>query len=101
MSKLHKYAEGLYCFHCPGCGYDHPFHVGPQRREPRADGSPAPLWNWNGSTDKPTFTPSLMVFGMEPDKRCHSFVTDGMIQFLGDCFHQLKGKTVEIPEYED
>ena len=29
---------------------------------------------------------------------CHSFITDGRIQFLGDCTHELKGQTVELPE---
>lgn len=99
--KLHKFAEGLYVFTCPGCNYDHPFHVAPQRREPRADGSAAPLWEWNGSMDKPTFSPSLLVFGMVPEKRCHSFVRDGNIQFLDDCFHSLRGKTVELPDWGD
>jgi hypothetical protein len=28
---------------------------------------------------------------------CHTFVTDGMIQFLGDCTHELAGQTVEMP----
>lgn len=28
---------------------------------------------------------------------CHSFVTDGRIQFLGDCTHDLAGKTVDLP----
>jgi hypothetical protein len=100
MAKLKEYGPGLLVFTCPGCGYDHPFHVAPQRREPRADGSPAPLWDWNGSMDKPTFSPSLLVFGMVPEKRCHSFVRDGKIQFLSDCFHSLAGQTVDIPEWE-
>ena len=29
---------------------------------------------------------------------CHSFVTDGRIQFLGDCTHDLAGHTVELPD---
>jgi hypothetical protein len=101
VAKLYQYEPGLLVFHCPGCGYDHPFHVAPQRRERRADGSEAPLWEWNGSMDKPTFTPSLLCNKDFPDKRCHSYVTDGKIQFLGDCFHKLAGQTVEIPEWED
>lgn len=100
MAKLYKLGEGLLVFFCPGCRYDHPFHVAPQRREPR-DGVPAPLWEWNGSFDKPTFMPSLLCNKDFPESRCHSFVTDGRIQFLDDCFHSLKGQTVDIPEYED
>ena len=101
MAKLYEMAPGLLVFHCPGCGYSHPFHVAPQRREPRGDGSPAPLWEWNGSMDAPTFSPSLLVFGMVPEQRCHSFVREGKIEFLGDCFHELRGQTVEIPDWED
>lgn len=29
---------------------------------------------------------------------CHSFVTDGHIQFLGDCTHALAGKMVPLTE---
>lgn len=32
------------------------------------------------------------------DKRCHSFVTDGNIQFLADCTHALAGQTVPLGE---
>lgn len=35
-----------------------------------------------------------------PESRCHSYVRDGKIEFLGDCFHDLKNTTVELPEYE-
>lgn len=51
--------------------------------------------------DKPTFSPSLLCNGFDPKSRCHSFVKEGMIQFLDDCHHTLKGQTVEIPEWED
>ena len=30
---------------------------------------------------------------------CHSFVTDGLIQFLGDCTHALAGQTVDMPPW--
>jgi hypothetical protein len=89
---------------------------------------PGPRWGWNGSTEKPTFTPSLVIrtyqypHPYEPDsnpehreireqfeqrgsgghdwmmdhpkwgRRCHSFIADGVIDFLGDCTHELRGK---------
>ncbi len=98
MSKLHEFKNGngagkLLVFHCPGCGYDHPFHTG-------GDANDHCQWDWNGSMDKPTFSPSLLVFGTVPERRCHSFVRDGKIEFLSDCFHALKGQTIEIPDYE-
>jgi hypothetical protein len=74
-------------------------------------------WNFNGDADKPTFTPSMLITGKRrltdeewarvtsgenvdlPDMRCHSFVTNGRIQFLSDCTHQLAGQTVPLPNF--
>lgn len=88
MSKpvLLRYDENTLGFECPGCGYGHPFDT---RR-----------WQWNESMERPTFTPSLLVNKDHPS-RCHSFVTDGRIQFLDDCHHELKGKTVDLPPVEE
>lgn len=52
------------------------------------------VWTWNGDKEKPTVRASILVRGQF---RCHSFVTDGKIQFLGDCTHELKGQTVDLP----
>lgn len=82
----------LYVFHCPGCQCSHPFEVD----APNGTG-----WRWNGSLDRPTFSPSLMVWGNRPEQRCHSFVTDGQIQFLSDCHHSLAGQTVELPDWDE
>lgn len=99
MAKIHYMGDGnlgprggkLYVFHCPGCRYTHPFEI----EAPNGTG-----WNWNGSMDAPTFTPSLLVHGGGRDPRCHSFVTDGNIQFLSDCEHELAGKTVPLPDWD-
>lgn len=94
-SKLYKYdGEGdvSYWFHCPGCRYGHPFRV----ESPTGN----PVWQWNGSMDRPTFSPSLLVAKDYPDHRCHSYVREGRIQFLDDCFHELKGQTVDIPDWD-
>lgn len=79
-------------------------------------------WKWNGNAEKPTFTPSILVRGnklvhdengrwtgeWERDATgnlvpmiCHSFITNGEIRFLDDCTHQLKGKTVPLPEWTE
>jgi len=63
-----------------------------------------PVWGWNGSMDSPTFTPSIFVNRGEVNPTapaCHSFVTDGKIQFLGDCSHSMAGTTVEIPDWDE
>ena len=90
--KLHAFktdADGSinYVFHCPGCNHGHPINV--------------PRWTWNESLDKPTFSPSLLCNGFDPKSRCHSFIKNGMVQFLNDCWHTLAGQTVEIPDWED
>ena len=89
-------AEYGRCFTCPGCKEDHTIPtVGPR------------AWGFNGSNSRPTFTPSILVKGVKnawgPDfdptpTVCHSFVTDGRIQFLGDCTHDLKGQNVDLPD---
>lgn len=79
-------------FECPGCGYGHSFRVDAAAGKPN--------WAWNGSFTSPTFSPSLLVNKDLPSQRCHSFVREGKIQFLDDCFHVLRGQTVELPEVE-
>jgi Family of unknown function (DUF6527) len=59
-----------------------------------------PRWSWNGDLNWPTFSPSLLCNGHDPKNRCHSFIKDGNIQFLSDCWQKLAGKTVELPEWE-
>ena len=96
-------------FYCPGCEEYHMVRVsGPQG-----------AWGFNGDHDNPTFTPSVLVTGYERltdeeyarvlrkeevERRplvCHSFVTDGRIQFLNDCTHRLAGQTLELPDLDD
>lgn len=83
--KLKKMSDSHF-FYCPGCKTTHPVDS---------------RWKWNGSLEAPTFTPSLMVNGSYPAGRCHSFIKDGKIEFLTDCHHELKGQTVEMPDWSD
>ena len=72
-------------FWCPGCDHAHGIHHGPGG------------WTWNGDLERPTFTPSVKVTGVQwapqhgfhkpkhavdPGGQtvCHSFVTDGRIR---------------------
>jgi hypothetical protein len=68
-------------FFCPGCQREHLLDH---------------RWKFNGNYDSPTFRASVL-FKSGPIV-CHSFVTDGNIQFLNDCTHSLKGQTVSLPE---
>jgi hypothetical protein len=117
MAKLQVISENVYRFKCPGCGDHHTVPVNPKHLSNGAS------WGFNFDLNKPTFTPSLLVTsghyveGYKSDTcwctfrkenpdcsfecyRCHSFVTDGRIQFLGDCSHKLAGQTVELPDIE-
>lgn len=74
---------------CPGCNTEHKVYV-----------NEGPVtWDWNGSLDEPTFTPSLRVqYGQ--GQVCHSYITDGKITYLNDCTHPLAGvQNVELPKY--
>lgn len=111
MAKIKKlYVESvMLAFECPGCGNTHYVKKG---------------WTWNGDVDKPTITPSILTRSGHymPDHEgscwctynaehpedpypytcfvCHSFVTDGKIQFLDDCTHSLAGQTVDLPDVD-
>lgn len=98
MNTVKKLDE-LLRFHCPGCNSHHHVQHGSEI---------GPNWGWNGSLEKPTFTPSVLVTyeGSDagtngaPPAVCHSFVTDGRIQFLGDCTHAMAGQTLDLPAVE-
>lgn len=95
MSRLHiDEQSGRIVFWCPGCDRAHGISVQPGR------------WTFNGDPLKPTFSPSVLSFHVHPETGervhdCHSFVRDGMIQFLNDCTHPLAGQTVELPGFDD
>lgn len=115
LSPIFRSVEkGGLAFWCPGCSEAHVVWTG--------EGA-GPRWGYNGNPERPTFTPSVLVRGHwytakgEADEQawqaagcppprpafetadtvCHSFVTDGRIQFLGDCTHALANQTVDIP----
>lgn len=58
-------------------------------------------WTWNGDTERPTLKPSILTkvdysVNGRPNIICHSFVNDGMVQFLTDSTHELAGQTVPL-----
>lgn len=108
IAKIHHEGEGEHAqdylwFWCAGCHTHHRVPVtGPRK------------WEWNGSETEPTLQPSIKVtltrtltddeqariMRGEPftpvDILCHSFVTEGRIQYLNDSTHQLAGQTVPL-----
>lgn len=123
MSKLsdvlRQATDGMLLFHCLGCDMAHGIKTG------QGDG---PRWGWNNDVNKPTFTPSILVkydtlseasrakqdvfykaHGRYPTNEelpydlhhvCHSFVTDGRIQYLSDCTHAFAGQTIDLPAWD-
>lgn len=75
---------------CPGCDNLHCIRTKP------ATGTSQGVWGYNGKPESPTFTPSVLTCPDEPERRCHVFVTNGMIQYLGDCWHAMRGTTVAM-----
>lgn len=117
-TKLRTLEGGLLGFWCPGCSSMHAVRIKQGDRG----------WTFNGNGDAPTFRPSVLVRNGhhvpnfrpgdscwctynaeqrakgEPETEfgcgiCHSFVTDGRIQFLADCTHALAGQTVPLPDF--
>jgi len=84
-------------FHCPGCGYGHCIQTATDRGIYDHGEHKGDVWTFDGNIESPTIRASILVTGQY---RCHSFVTAGQIQFLGDCTHALAGKTVEMVTYE-
>lgn len=68
----------------------------------------ANAWSWNGDIEKPTLRPSVLNEGTSYGDRdpyvkenwipyrCHVWVNDGMVIYLDDTTHELKGRTVPL-----
>lgn len=71
---------------CPGCRSAH--LLDPRR-------------SFNGDEERPTFHVSLLVNSqcLPGHPRCHSYITNGKIQFLSDSTHDKVGLTMDLPEF--
>jgi hypothetical protein len=113
--KLRSIEGGGLSYWCQGCQEMHAVRVG--------EGS-GPRWGYNGNPEAPTFTPSVLVTsghfapghlpgagcwctydddqGDDPNpfkcSVCHTFITDGKVQFLSDCTHARAGQTLDLPD---
>lgn len=92
FSQAEKTTWFTHLFHCPGCGTGHGFNV--------VSGTGYPVWTYNNDPIRPTIRASILVRWPTQNGMhiCHSFITDGQIDFLSDSTHALAGQTVELPD---
>lgn len=89
-----------YQFYCPGCNCLHSYVVA-SWKDP--EGNQHTGWRFDGNLESPTFSPSLLIFYTHPQTKqrvsiCHVVLTNGILNFCHDCEHELKGKSVPLPE---
>lgn len=107
MSQVSPYLRNMTDGHthwCPACKEMH--------RLPNT-------WSFNGDVNKPTFSPSFKHSGIQTVKDengkwtgewkldangkgipfvCHYILTNGILNFCGDCTHSMSGQSVPLPE---
>lgn len=123
MGKVRINSGGQTEILCPGCKTTHTLNIDPSKKPcwefngdfEKPTFSPSILersghYCWNDGKD-----PSECMFCNDPEPEfedaefgkylpcyiCHSFVRDGMIEFLSDCTHTLAGQTVPLLDIED
>jgi hypothetical protein len=99
--KFMRRGADRYFHWCPACEEAHPL---PDR------------WTFNGNLDAPTFSPSFRHTGKQIEKIngkwtgewvrdaagkpldwcCHYILTNGVLNFCGDCTHAMAGKSVPM-----
>lgn len=83
-AKDSKYT--LYAIFCPACKRIHCFSTEFHKI----------------NLEEVTVTPSLLMNPFDVDSPlCHSFITNNQIRFLGDCEHEFKNQTLDLPEVPD
>lgn len=99
--KLRRAVNG-YIHWCPACEET---HVIPDS------------WSFDGNLDRPTFSPSVKITGKQVvnkngrwtgewvrdsngntlDLCCHYILTAGVLNYCGDCTHELRGQSIPLP----
>lgn len=109
MPKVHyNSSTGRLEFYCPGCHEAHAVSIHPSG------------WSWDENPTTPTIAPSIKVSSLKLLKDenyrwtggwvrdaqgktiptlCHSYISEGEIQFLADCTHALANQTVPLPAW--
>ena len=89
-------SEKLYGYSvwCPGCDEGHTFTFD--------------IWTFDGDVERPTFSPSMLVRKLDVLRNaeewptiCHSYLVDGVWDFLMDSQHELAGQKVPAPQHPE
>jgi len=112
MAKVRRQGTANWLYWCQGCEEYHQVND---------------TWQFDGNLEAPTFSPSVLVtsghfvsshkpgdkcwctYAVEYPKRpvsfkcrrCHTFIRNGMVEFLSDCSHALAGQTLPVPDLPD
>jgi hypothetical protein len=92
---------------CPGCestAEDGHKQGGLHMLPVSGDSADRPIWTWNNDLELVTLDPSILTKhgGDEfPEFVCHSFLRNGVWEFLGDCTHSLAGQHVPMVPLPD
>lgn len=90
--------QALY-FCCPGCAemYENDgLHILAVNTD-----EVSPSWSFDGDFDAPTLSPSVLTRRGQGEGVCHSFLRNGIFQYLNDSTHSMAGKHVPIPDLPD
>lgn len=88
------FGEGLpsVVFYCPGCRQNHAVPYVKQNPPPAG-----PQWYFNEDVERPTIVPSLRILNLDGNgSACHVIVTNGVLNYCGDCAHPMRGTAVPM-----
>lgn len=88
--RLRLQYPGTYLMYCPGCCEVHELTLGTVHAFDKTLG-------FDGDLKNPTFTPIVRVFS--PRGLCSFELRGGDLHFTTNSFHDLAGKTVELPTF--
>ena len=83
---------------CPACDFEHGFNVDIEGHSKWPDKTP--VWGFDGNYDSPTFEPSMLSNkdGVEEHHPiCHSWLKNGVWEYLDDSTHDMAGQKVDLP----
>jgi hypothetical protein len=96
---LRKFDGGL-LHYCPACRHAHGFWIDKPNPATKA------RWTWDGNILLPTFSPSMNIIARDPageipTETCHYFLLAGVLDYLSDCTHGLRGINMQLPPLPD